>query len=54
MVGGAGHTDGLTDPRPWRGRCQAHLSTTGGPPLPRKRAPLPKKILDTEDPIIKK
>ena len=29
-------------PRPWRGRCQAGCSNTGGPHLPRKRAPLQK------------
>ena len=43
MAGGAGHTGGLTNPRPWRGRCRAGYSNTGGPPLPRKRAPLKKK-----------
>ena len=43
MVGGVGHTGGLTNPLPWRGRYQAGYSNTGGPPLPRKRAPLPKK-----------
>ena len=32
-------TGGLTNPRPWRGRCRAGYSNTGGPPLPRKRAP---------------
>ena len=36
------HTGGLTNPRPWRGRCRAGYSNTGGPPLPRKRAPLQK------------
>ena len=36
-------TGGLTNPRPWRGRCRAGYSNTGGPPLPRKRAPLQKK-----------
>ena len=36
-------TGGLTKPRPWRGRCRAGYSNTGGPPLPRKRAPLQKK-----------
>ena len=40
MVGGMGHTGGLTNPRLW---CQAGNSNTGGPPLPRKRAPLTKK-----------
>ena len=39
MAGGVGHTGGLTNPRPWRGRCQAGFSNTSGPPLPRKRAP---------------
>ena len=34
---------GLTNPRPWRGRCRAGYSNTGGPPLPRKRAPSSKK-----------
>ena len=43
MAGGVGHTGGLTNPRPWRGRCRAGYSNTGGPPLPRKRAPLQKK-----------
>ena len=42
-VGGAdggwrGHTGGLTNPRPWRGRYWASYSNTGGPLLPRKRA----------------
>ena len=45
MAGGVGHTGGLTNPRPWRGRCRAGFSNTGGPPLPRKRAPLQKKPL---------
>ena len=45
MAGGMGHTGGLTNPRPWRGRCRAGCSNTGGPPLPRKRAPLQKKNL---------
>ena len=31
---------GLTNPRPWRGRCRAGYSNTGGPPLPRQREPL--------------
>ena len=43
MAGGVGHTGGLTNPRPGRGRCRAGYSNTGGPPLPRKRAPLQKK-----------
>ena len=43
MEGVVGHTGGLTNPRPWRGRCRAGYSNTGGPPLPRKRAPLQKK-----------
>ena len=43
MAGVVGHTGGLTNPRPWRGRCRAGYSNTGGPPLPRKRAPLTKK-----------
>ena len=42
MAGGVGHTDGLINPRPWRGRCHASYSNTGGPPLPRKRAPFTK------------
>ena len=37
------YTGGLTNPRPWRGRCQTGYSNTGGPPLPRKRAPSSKK-----------
>ena len=36
-------TGGLTNPRPWRGRCRAGSSKTGGPPLPQKRAPYTKK-----------
>ena len=43
MEGGVGHTGGLTNPGPWRGRCRAGYSIIGGPPLPRKRAPLQKK-----------
>ena len=43
MAGGVGHMGGLTNPRPWRGRCRAGYSNTGGPPLPQKRAPLTKK-----------
>ena len=39
MVGGVGHAGGLTNPRIWRGRCGAGYSNTGGPSLPRKRAP---------------
>ena len=46
MVGGMGHTGGLTNPHPWCGRCRAGFSNTGGPPLPRKRAPLQKKELN--------
>ena len=42
MAGGVGHTGGLTNPRPWRRRCRAGFSNTGGPPLPRKRAPIQK------------
>ena len=34
---------GLKNPRPWRGRCRTGYSNTGGPPLPRKRAPFTKK-----------
>ena len=44
MAGGVGHTGGLTNPRPWRGRCRAGYSYTGGPPLPQKRAPYQKKV----------
>ena len=40
-------TGGLTNPRPWRGRCRAGFSNTGGPPLPRKRAPSQKKIYES-------
>ena len=43
MEGDIGHTGGLTNPRPWHGRCRAGYSNTSGPPLPRKRAPLQKK-----------
>ena len=42
MAGGVGHTGDLTNPRPWRRRCRAGYSSTGGPPLPRKRAPFKK------------
>ena len=45
MVGDVGHTGGLTNPRPWHGRCRAGYSNTGGPPLPRKRAPSQKNPL---------
>ena len=38
MAGSVGHTGGLTNPRP----CRAGYSKTGGPPLPRKRAPCQK------------
>ena len=48
MAGYVGHTGGLTNPRPWRGRCRAGYSNTGGPPLPRKRAPLQKKVVESE------
>ena len=44
MAGGVGHMGGLTNLRPWRGRCRAGYSNTGGPPLPQKRAPLTKTI----------
>ena len=39
----APRTGGLTNPRTWRGRFRAGSSNTGGPPLPRKRAPFTKK-----------
>ena len=52
MAGSVGHTGGLTNPRPWRGRYRAGCSNTGGPPLPRKRAPLQKKMwVDSECPV---
>ena len=41
-----GHTGGLINPCPWRGRCRAGYSNTGGPPLPRKRAPCKKPVQD--------
>ena len=41
-----GHKGGLTNPCPWRGRCRAGYSNTGGPPLPQKRAPCQKKVVD--------
>ena len=41
--GGEGHTGGVTNPRPWRGRCRSGSSNTGGPPLPQRRAPFTKK-----------
>ena len=43
IVGGVGHTGGLTNSRSWRGTCQAGYSNTGGSPLSRKRAPFSKK-----------
>ena len=46
MAGLVGHTGGLTNPRPWRGRCRAGYFSTSGPPLPRKRAPLQKRLAD--------
>ena len=52
MAGGVGHTGGLTNPRPWRGRCRAGYSNTGGPPLPRKRAPLQKNQEYNEQPVV--
>ena len=45
MAGGVGHMGGLTNPHPWRGRCRADYSNTGGPPLPRKRAPYKKGLI---------
>ena len=45
MAGGVGHTGGLTNLRPWRGRYQVGSSNTGRPPLLQKRAPSPKKEL---------
>ena len=48
MAGGVGHTGGLTNPCPWRGRCRAGFSNTGGPPLPRKRAPFTKKDFEAQ------
>ena len=50
MVGGVGHTGGLTNPRPWRGRCRASCSNTGVPPLPRKRVPYQKNLLPKSQP----
>ena len=44
MAGGVGHTGDVTNPHPWRGRCQAGYSNTSEPPLSRKRAPYQKKI----------
>ena len=49
MVGGVGHTGGLTNPRPGRGRCRAGYSNTGGPPLPRKRVPFTKKATERKN-----
>ena len=48
-----GHTGGLINPRSWRGRCRAGYSNTGGPPLPRKRAPCQKKCDLTKFSIFK-
>ena len=33
-----GHTGGLTNPRPWWGRCRAGFANTGGSSLLQKRA----------------
>ena len=41
--GDVGHKGGLINLRPRRGQCRAGLSDTGGPPMPRKRAPRQKK-----------
>ena len=49
MAGGVGHMGGLTNPRPWRGRCRAGFSNTGGPPLPRKRAPCQKNAYEFDN-----
>ena len=51
MAGGVGHTGGLTNPRPWHGRCRAGYSHTGGPLLPRtrKKALLFKKYIFLAD-----
>ena len=46
FISGRSCTGGLKKTRPWRGRCRAGYSNTGGPPLPRKRAPLHKKVVD--------
>ena len=48
MAGSVGHMGGLTNPRPWCGRCRAGYYNTGGPPLPRKRAPLQKRCRELE------
>ena len=40
-----GHTGGLINPRPWRERCRAGYSNTGGPPLPPPRGEKPKTTL---------
>ena len=45
MEGDMGHKGGLINPRPWRGRCQAGYSNTGGPTLTQKRAPCKKIVL---------
>ena len=45
-VGDMGHKGGLTNPRPGRGQCRAGPSDTGGSPMPRKRAPCQKKMLN--------
>ena len=37
-----GHMGGLINPRHWRGRFRSGICNTGGPPLPRKRAPTKK------------
>ena len=44
MVDDVGHTGGLTNPRPWRGRCRADYSNTGGPPLASKEGAFNKKM----------
>ena len=48
MSGDVGHTVGLKKPRPWRGRCGAGYSNTGGPSLPQKRAPCQKTLIEAE------
>ena len=45
MAGGVGHTGGLTNPRPWRGRFQAGYSNTSGPSLASKEGAFTKKTV---------
>ena len=45
---------GLINPCPWRERCRAGYSNTGGPLLPRKRAPCQKNVKKREQKSLNK